>query len=270
MTTSLSKWLLLHESDVRNKSCSAELYALPSDFSIYKDENAWNQVYVSLYKSVTTGPMIQIVDRFIRNIPPSFFSNEHFAFVERVCVDGLERNPPNFVPHFTKIEAARAYEKLAILRADHKLSAYAAMYVGKSKLAGNEDDIELCASLTMQRAFMYMEQRCVVGALIHATQRMSSSRYSDWRHSYSLLHSYAMRIKNEWSEEERSTAFERLIYAATVSDHPMKWMEAAANLYVNRKERPPSSVVLKNAVARCKSSYGCDPWYVRFLNSVIS
>lgn len=263
----LTTWLAMHALDVGQKSCSAELYILPENG--YKDEKEWNETYVALHHSLTTGPMVQLIDRFARNIPPHLFSPEHLAFVERVCIDGLERNPPHLVPHYTKREAARTYELLSKIRGDHKLSAYAAMYVQRVDRYV-PDDTEMYANLVLQRTFMTIEGRCIPNALVRTTTTIGSTRYRDWVHAYEALRQFAMRVKNEWTPEERKAAFERLVYAASISDHPKKWLEVAAGLYVGLSDaRPPYTPMLHDALLRCKTGYPlCDPWYVRYLDSV--
>lgn len=264
---SLAAWLEMHARDIQQKSCSAELYVLPD--GAYKDEKAWNEAYVALHRSLTTGPMVQLIDRFVRNLPPALLSVEHLAFIERVCIDGLERNPPHLVPHYTKREAARMYETLAKIRGDHKLSAYAAMYVQRVD-RHIPDDTEMYANLVLQRTFMSMEGRCIPHALIRTTSTIGATRYRDWVHAYEALRQFAMRVRNEWTADERRAAFERLVYAASASDHPKKWLEVAAGLYVNIPEvKPPYSPILRDALLKCKTGYPlCDPWYVRYLDSV--
>lgn len=263
----MDDWIRGYKIAVREGVVVSKLEALPS--VSYEDERVWNKVYVEMHDSLTAGPLIGLVIRFVRHMRPDHLSLEHRAFIERVAIDGLERNPPRLIHHRWIAKAADLYESLVWIRRDTKLAPYAEMFCSEKSL---ETDVDAYASVVLHRVHTLMTKKTVPGTIERLTRVIGNTKYSNWMKTYDALLSFSRKF-NGWTDEERHLLFERFVHAAGVAEDPHPWLIAAATLYSHSTAPDPTSTpALRSALRRVQSDSPlfrlCDPWYVSRLSNL--
>lgn len=255
-------WIQLHKDSVHNKTCGPELYTLPR--AAYDDERVWNQVYVALHESVTTGPMITMVHRFVRHVRPEFlWTIEHRAFIERVATDGLQRNPLHLIPHFMIREAAKLFQVVARAVPSPHLEEWTKEWIQHQSLTV---DVDTHASVLVQEAHArFLAPIPVPRAMHRVCSVVACTHYSKWKQTYEAMRMFAAAYDG-WDDDDRRALFERFVHAAGADAFPHPWLLAAASLYPTESStQPRSTPALRAALRRVQTVGWCDAWYVRRL-----
>lgn len=260
----MQEWIKLHQDSVKHKTCGPELFTLPR--AAYDDERVWNQVYVALHESVTTGPMIMIVHRFVQHVRPEFlWTIEHRAFIERVATDGLRRNPPHLIPHYVVREAAKLFKLLAMASSTPHLAEWATEWIQQQSLT---DDVDTHASVLVQESHTrFLSDHPIPGAMRRVCSVVACTHYSKWKRTYDAMRLFAQR-HDGWDDDDRRALFERFVHAAGSDELPHPWLLAAASLYpTDSSTQPRSTPALRLALRRVQTTVPgwCDAWYVRRL-----